>query len=83
MWFGDEHANPMPLRKWPEFPKILHVSAGSPARNGAVTDLSRSSPPFLVALRLSVESQLVTIQRLGNSLFNFRFGIAHATRRVS
>jgi hypothetical protein len=54
MWFGDEHANPMPLRKWPEFPKILHVSAGSPARNGAVTDLSRSSPLFMVALRLAV-----------------------------
>ena len=39
-------------------PLILRVSAGSPARNGAVTDLSRSSRLFLVALGLFLESQL-------------------------
>jgi hypothetical protein len=57
MWFGDDHANPMPIGKHEVtsgIPQILHVSAGSPARNGAVTDLSRSSPPFMVALRLAV-----------------------------
>jgi len=57
MWFGDDHANPMPIGKHEVIsviPQILHVSAGTPARNGAVTDLSRSSQLFMVALRLAV-----------------------------
>jgi hypothetical protein len=47
----------MPIRKHEVnsgVPQILHVRAGSSARNGAVTDLSRSSQLFMVALRLAV-----------------------------
>jgi len=74
----------MPLGKTGNFqaiPLILRVSAGSPARNGAVTDLSRSFRLSWLRWVSPSNRNYLTIQRLGHSLLNFRFGIAHANRR--